>query len=165
MKKIKYSLLREGLEKHDLLDLVDNTIIIDKFKPKFGKDKDIIVTAFSCKAEKAAYDLSDFIEKGNYEIPLQDCETSFAPDTNGNWLVFIETDRTRQYPKLLHKIIQDVERLTDKLKWNFIPLGKKLPIPYSVANIEKHVILSSNEYVVQQEQDNITERIKFLNKY
>jgi hypothetical protein len=165
MKKIKYSLLKEGLEKHDLLDLVDNVFLIDKFKPKFASDKDIIVTAFSCKNESAAEDLSDFIEKGNYEIPLQDCETSFAPDNKGNWLVFIETDRTRQYPKLLAGIIKDIERLTDKLNWKFIPLGKEMPIKYSVENIENYVILSSIKYVNYQEQNNISERFKYLTKY
>lgn len=165
MKKIKFQLLREGLGKHDLVGLVDNTFTIDKFKPKFGEEKDIIVTAFKCASESAADDLADFIEKGFYQIPLQDTETSFSPDTDGKWLVFIETDRTFQFPKLLNNIIKDVERLTDKINWNFIPLGKSMPVKFSIANIEKHVILSSSEYVNSQSDNEITERIKFLKKY
>lgn len=165
MKKIKFKLLREGLGKHDLVGLVDKTFTIDKFKPKFGEEKDIIVTAFKCANEAAADDLADFIEKGNYQIPLQDTETSFAPDTQGKWLVFIETDRTLQYAKLLTNLLKDVERLTDKLNWNFIPLGKSMPINFSLANVKNNVILSSSEYVKSQQASEISERIKFLNKY
>ena len=96
---------------------------------------------------------------------MQDTETSFSPDTDGKWLVFIETDRTFQFPKLLNNIIKDVERLTDKINWNFIPLGKSMPVKFSIANIEKHVILSSSVYVNTQSDNKITERIKFLKKY
>ena len=165
MKKIKFQLLREGLSKHDLVGLVNATFTIDKFQPKFGEEKDVIVTAFKCASESAADDLADFIEKGYYQIPLQDTETSFSPDTDGKWLVFIETDRTFQFPKLMYNILKDIERLTDKINWNFIPLGKSMPVNFSVANIEKHVILSSSEYVKTQSDKEIKERIEFLKKY
>ena len=56
MKKIKFQLLREGLGKHDLVELVDSTFTIDKFKPKFGEEKDIIVTAFKCASESKKKD-------------------------------------------------------------------------------------------------------------
>ena len=65
----------------------------------------------------------------------------------------------------MYNILKDIERLTDKINWNFIPLGKSMPVNFSVANIEKHVILSSSEYVKTQSDKEIKERIEFLKKY
>lgn len=102
----------EGLEAGDLKRLVDTNISIDEFKSKLGKDKDICVLAFTVYGGKdPALDVVSFAEKG-YEWVV-DADTSSGEDDDGNFLVFIELDRTESIPDQVCELIEDMTWLTE----------------------------------------------------
>ena len=57
-----------SLRQHELKNLFSNVILVDKFRPKIGKDENIIVIAFKCIQQMPTKDLEQFIQNGPYDI-------------------------------------------------------------------------------------------------
>jgi hypothetical protein len=98
--------LKEGLEMGDLSRLVHNELHIDEYKSKMGEDADIVVITFKVKGKDPATDLVNFIEK-SYDWIL-DADTSAGEMDDGDYIVFVETERT---PAVIDQIIQMLEEL------------------------------------------------------
>ena len=102
--------LIEGLENGDLKRLVHNELHIDEFKSKLGDDEDVIVVSFKVHGKEPAQDLVDFIEKG-YEWVV-DADVSSGEMDDGDYIVFVECDRTPEVPKQLFSMMKDVVNIT-----------------------------------------------------
>ena len=80
-----------SLRQHELKNLFSNVILVDKFRPKIGKDEDIVVIAFKCIQQMPTKDLEQFIQNGPYDI--LDVESTESIDKDGIYYVFIEFKR------------------------------------------------------------------------
>jgi len=103
--------LNENLEAGDLKRLVSPSIHIDEYKSKMGDDADICVISFKVAGKEPATDLVSFVEKG-YDWVL-DADVSSGEKEGGDYLVFIELDRTPELPKQITRMISDINNLTE----------------------------------------------------
>lgn len=103
-------LLRENLEQGDLKRLVHSELHIDEYKSKMGDDADICVVSFKVSGKEPSADLVSFIEKG-YDFVL-DADVSSGEKEGGDYLVFVELDRTPKLPEQIIQIMEDLMNLT-----------------------------------------------------
>jgi hypothetical protein len=104
--------LNENLESGDLKRLVHNELHIDEYKSKMGDDADICVISFKVAGKEPAIDLVSFIEKG-YDWVL-DADVSSGEKEGGDYLVFVELDRTPALPEQIYQLISDIVNLTEQ---------------------------------------------------
>lgn len=103
-------LLRENIEMGDLKRLVHNELHIDEYKSKMGDDADVCVISFKVSGKEPSADLVSFIEKG-YDYVL-DADVSSGEKEGGDYLVFVELDRTEELPEQIMRIMHDLMNLT-----------------------------------------------------
>ena len=103
--------LKEGLEQGDLARLVHNELHIDEYKSKMGNDEDMVVVSFKVGGKDPAIDLVNFIEKG-YDWVV-DADTSAGEMEDGDYIVFVEMDRTPKVPAQVMELIEDLVGLTE----------------------------------------------------
>jgi hypothetical protein len=103
-------LLRENLEHGDLKRLVHNELHIDEYKSKMGDDADVCVISFKVSGKEPSADLVSFVEKG-YDFVL-DADVSSGEKEGGDYLVFVELDRTAKLPEQIIKLMEDLMNLT-----------------------------------------------------
>jgi hypothetical protein len=104
--------LFEGLELGDLKRLVHSELHIDEFKSKLGEDEDVVVVSFKVKGKDPAQDLVGFIEKG-YDWVI-DADVSSGEMDDGDYIVFVECDRTPKIAKQIYGMMEDVMNLTEQ---------------------------------------------------
>ena len=102
-------MLTESLRKHDLEGLVGRKIHIDEFKSKMGDDADIIVVSFKVTGRAPGEDLVDFIEKA-YPFVL-DADVSSGELDEGEYLVFVELERTPRAVANILKMLTELDNL------------------------------------------------------
>lgn len=138
--------LQEGLEHGDLRRLVFSTFSIDEYKSKMGEDADVMVITFKVLGNDPANDLMEFIERG-YDFVL-DADVSSGEDSDGNWLVFVEMDRSRLRSKDIVRLIEEILNLTEQniTDWSFTYKDDKIPYSVSEENIDQQVPLSPKQY-------------------
>ena len=105
-------LLRENLEQGDLKRLVHDELHIDEYKSKMGDDSDVCVISFKVAGKEPSADLVSFVEKG-YDFVL-DADVSSGEKEGGDYLVFIELDRTAELPGQIIQIMEDLMNLTEQ---------------------------------------------------
>jgi len=114
-KKIKMNKrqqFNENLEYGDLKRLVHNELHIDEYKSKMGDDADVCVISFKISGKEPGLDLVSFIEKG-YSFIL-DADVSSGEKEGGDYLVFVELERTPELPKQIISVMQDIMNLTEQ---------------------------------------------------
>jgi len=105
-------LLRENLEQGDLTRLIHNELHIDQYKSKMGTDEDVCVVSFKVKGKEPSADLVGFIEKG-YNFVL-DADVSSGEKEGGDYLVFVELERSKKLPTQIIDIMDDLMNLTEQ---------------------------------------------------
>jgi hypothetical protein len=105
-------LLRENLEQGDLKRLIHNELHIDEYKSKMGTDEDVCVISFKVAGKEPGADLVSFIEKG-YDFVL-DADVSSGEKEGGDYLVFVELERTDKLPEQIIVIMEDIMNLTEQ---------------------------------------------------
>jgi hypothetical protein len=111
LKNQQFNLL-EGLEKNDLKRLIHAEMHVDEFKSKLGQDRDVCVISFKVDGKDPALDLVNFCEKG-YDWVL-DADTSSGEMDDGDYIVFVEIERTKELPERIMTMMQDIMNLTDQ---------------------------------------------------
>ncbi len=106
------NLLQENLEQGDLKRLVHTELHIDEYKSKMGDDADVCVVSFKVAGKEPSMDLVNFIEKG-YDYVL-DADVSSGEKEGGDYLVFVELDRTPELPKQIIEMLDDIMNLTEQ---------------------------------------------------
>jgi hypothetical protein len=109
-------LLREGLEEKDLARLVHDELHIDEYRSKMGEDQDLVVVSFKVKGKEPANDVVNFLEKG-YDWII-DADVSSGEMEDGDYIVFVELERTPKVPEEIHRMIDDLQNVVD------VPIGK-----------------------------------------
>ena len=104
--------LFEGLEYGDLKRLIHTELHIDEFKSKLGADEDTVVISFKVRGKEPAQDLVNFIEKG-YEWVI-DADVSSGEMDDGDFIVFIECDRTPKLAGELVEMMEDIMNATEQ---------------------------------------------------
>ena len=111
--------LQEGVTHGDLGRLVEPNMTVDEFRSKMGEDKDIVVIGFTVFGKDPADDMVNFIEK-SYDWVL-DADVSSGETSDGNYVVFVEIQRTNKVPDQILSMIEDLMNLTDQKveDWTF----------------------------------------------
>ena len=107
-----YRLLRENLEQGDLKRLIHDELHIDQYKSKMGTDEDVCVISFKVSGKQPSADLVGFIEKG-YDFVL-DADVSSGEKEGGDYLVFVELERSEKLPVQIMEIMNDLMNLTEQ---------------------------------------------------
>jgi hypothetical protein len=134
----------------DMVDQIGDTITIDEYSAKMGKDKDIVTVTFTAHSKLAAEDLVTWFERG-YDFVL-DASVSEGELEPGKWLVFAELDRRSKVPNRIITLLSDLETLTDiKLKdWKVEIEGEECEADEDA--IREHMILNPNVYKDEKEE-------------
>jgi hypothetical protein len=150
-------ILKEGLDYHDMVDQLDDTITVDEYAAKMGKDSDIVTITFVVHSKSAAQDLVQWLEVG-YDWIL-DASVSQGEIEPGKWLVFAETNRRTSTPERICEILEDLETLTDrKLKdWTIEVNDEEYDADPEI--LKQVMTLSPHEYKAKVEKE------KELNEY
>lgn len=145
------NILTEGLDYMDMKDQVGNTLTVDEYSARMGKDKDIVTLTFTTNSKLAAEDLVSWFERG-YEFVL-DASVSDGEIEPGKWLVFVEMDRRSKVPNRIITLLSDLETLTDfKLKdWVVDIEGDEVKAEEEL--IREKMILNPNVYAEMKEDN------------
>ena len=143
----------EGMTPQKMSGKVLDKFLVDVFKPKNGNEKDIVVFTFLVNQKESAKNLQRFISKGPFD--LIDVEASPAPDEDGNYLVFIEMDRSRDMFGIMDDILQHIDYLVDVHHWRFRPYSHNAFIKWNRDNFVKAVPQNSAEYSGDEPKDKI----------
>lgn len=76
-----------------------------------GDDADMVVLSFKVGGKEPAVDLVNFIEKG-FDFII-DADTSAGEMEDGDYIVFVEMERTPRVPAQILEILEDMVGLTD----------------------------------------------------
>lgn len=96
----------------DLKRLIHNELHIDEYKSKMGTDEDVCVISFKVSGKEPSADLVSFIEKG-YDFVL-DADVSSGEKEGGDYLVFVELERTGKLPDQILEVMNDIMNLTEQ---------------------------------------------------
>lgn len=105
-------ILRENLEMGDLKRLVNTSLHIDEYKSKMGEDSDVCVLSFKVTGKEAGNDMVAFIEKG-FDFVL-DADVSSGEKEGGDYLIFVELQRTKKLPEQIITMMNDIMNLTEQ---------------------------------------------------
>jgi hypothetical protein len=149
--------LNEGLDYHDMIDQIDDTITVDEYAAKMGKDSDVVTITFVVHSKAAAQDLVHWLEVG-YDWIL-DASVSQGEVEPGKWLVFAETNRRTSTPDRICEILEDLYTLTDrKLKEWTVEINEE-EYDADPEVLKQVMTLSPHEYRAK------TEKEEELNEY
>ena len=145
-----------ALQHGDLKDTVLSKISIDEFEPKTGDVKEVLVLGMYAIEEGAAKDLYSFLNSSVYDI--RDVEVSPNPNSDGNYMLFVEIDRNSNTLESIDNIVADIENATGKLKWkasthltdDYFPLGSNELAEVVITDPENY--MTRDEYEAQQAQ-------------
>ena len=139
-------MINEGLEQNDLKRLVHNEMHIDEFKSKLGRDEDVVVVSFKVCGKEPAQDLVNFIEKG-YDWVI-DADVSSGEMDDGDYIVFIECERTKEIPNNIVTMMSDVINLTGQelSDWRVRYYHDKEDHDLSVESLNKLIPQTPEEY-------------------
>jgi predicted transcriptional regulator len=150
--------LYEGLEHGDLARLVHNKLHIDEFRSKMGEDADILVLSIKTVEKKAAEDLMNFIERG-YEWVL-DADISTGELDDGDYLVFVELERTPAAAEHIVELIEDIINLTKQKisDWHFQYQKNDKEYPLLKRFIRQVVPLTPDQYIEKYDADEMFDK-------
>ena len=145
--------LNENLEGGDLKRLVHDELHIDEYKSKMGDDADVCVVSFKVSGKEPAIDLVSFIEKG-YDWVL-DADVSSGEKEGGDYLVFVELDRTPAMPEQIYQLISDIVNLTEQdiTDWRVRYFKSNSEHDLTVETLGQIMALTPEKYRAKYEKD------------
>ena len=151
--KMHNNQLNENLEEGDLKRLVHDELHIDEYKSKMGDDADVCVISFKVSGKEPAIDLVSFIEKG-YDWVL-DADVSSGEKEGGDYLVFVEIDRTPIMPQQIYDLISDLVNLTEQdiLDWRVLYFKSNKEHDLTVEALSQIMPLTPSKYRAKYEKD------------
>ena len=151
--KMHNNQLNENLEGGDLKRLVHDELHIDEFKSKMGDDADVCVVSFKVAGKEPAIDLVSFVEKG-YDWVL-DADVSSGEKDGGDYLVFVELDRTPQLPEQIYQLIADLVNLTEQdiTDWRVLYFKSNKEHDLTVESLSQIIPLTPAKYRAKYEKD------------
>ena len=149
--------LFEGLEQNDLARLIAPYFHFDEYESKMGKDEDVAVISYKVTGKYPAKDLVNFIEKG-YEWVV-DADVSAGELEDGDYLVFVELERTKDLPEQIENMVKDVLNLTGQelSEWKMRVRSKPTTYELTKENIEELIPLNAQDYRARYGQGKLDE--------
>jgi len=149
----KINQLNENLEHGDLARLIHPELHIDEYKSKMGDDADVCVISFKVSGKEPASDLVGFVEKG-YDFVL-DADVSSGEKEGGDYLVFLELERSKELPEQIIKIMEDLMNLTEqKLEdWRVRYYKSQKDHDLTKESLREIVVLSPEEYSAKYDKE------------
>jgi hypothetical protein len=145
------TILNESLDYLDMENQINDTITVDEYSAKMGKDKDIVTVTFTVNNKLAADDLVSWLERG-YDFVL-DASVSEGEIKPGKYLVFVEMDRRSKVPERIISVLSDLETLTGlKLNDWTVEVGGE-SVDADEAALKNAIILNPNVYEEEKEVD------------
>lgn len=154
--------LDEGLRSLDLENLVDSLIEVDTYRSKMGEDQDVCVLTFKVSDRAPAKDLTEFIEKG-YDFVL-DSDISSGENSQGNYFVFVELQRSPKLTSQIKDITYGVKRLSGNSDWNFKYHRENQKYDLTTESMEQVIPMSAGEYNSKMNRFRTEEVKRFFNK-
>lgn len=150
----------ENLEFGDLSRVIHTEVHIDEYKSKMGDDADICVVSFKVAGKEPGIDLMSFIEKG-YDWVL-DADISSGEKEDGDYLVFVEIDRTPRIPELVVQMIEDLTNLVDNSieDWRFRYQKSTKDHPVTVEALTANVVLTPEKYQKKYQKNDELDQLK-----
>jgi hypothetical protein len=150
-------IINEGLDYLDMKDQISDTVTVDEYAAKMGKDSDIVTLTFITSSKLAAQDLVTWFERG-YDFVL-DASISDGELEPGKWLVFVEMDRRSKVPNRIITLLSDLTTLTgfDLEDWVVEVEGDKHHADEEI--LRKAIVLNPNEYKMEKEPDKLDEEL------
>jgi hypothetical protein len=149
--------LNENLEIGDLKRLVHPELHIDQYKSKMGDDADVCVVSFKVSGKEPSADLVAFIEKG-YDYVL-DADVSSGEKEGGDYLVFVEFDRSSELPEQIMQIMEDLMNLTEQSidDWRVRYHKSTKDLDLTIESLSQVIPLSPKAYSAKykEEQDEL----------
>ncbi len=131
----------------EMVNLVQPTLSIDQYKPKIGEASETVVVAFEVANENAANDLSNLIET---DITEQlDVDVSQGPNSDGNYLVFVEFDRNNKLHESIMGIMKVVSGVTDITEWTYNFYKGEDARELNEENLSETVLDNKEQYVLK----------------
>lgn len=134
--------LNEDLTEGDLDGLVNSIVRVDKHKSKVGDDRDIIVIAFYVKTKNASEDMVSFLERGYTEII--DADNVSSENIDGDFVVFVESERSEEFPTMFQEVLDGLERLTSVENFSFKHYKSEKTLNYQ--ELISRIPLNAEEY-------------------
>jgi hypothetical protein len=141
-----FNKITEGVESGDLKRLVEPNIHIDEFKSKMGDDKDICVISYRLHGKEPGFDMINFFEIG-YDYVL-DADVSSGELEDGDYVVFIELERSKLLPQQIMELTTDLLNLTEQEidEWTVKYRGKSSYTELTQENLARIIPLTPQEY-------------------
>jgi hypothetical protein len=136
--------LSEGLRSGDLESYVSETFTVDRYKSKMGEDSDVVVLGFHVREKYPAIDLMEFIEKG-YDFIL-DADMSAGEETDGQYKVFVEIERTPALEEQLQELIGGISQLCKCSNWQFQYQKSSRIVEFNQDNIVQYIPMTTEDY-------------------
>ena len=151
-------IINESLDYMDMEDQIKDTITVDEYAAKMGKDKDIVTVTFTTHSKLAAEDLVSWLERG-YDFVL-DASVSDGEIKLGEYLVFVEMDRRSKVPERIITLLSDLETLTGlKLKdWTVKVNGDEYDADEDT--LKNVIILNPNKYETEVEEEEVSDEVE-----
>lgn len=154
--------LSEGLRALDLEQMIESVFEIDTFKSKMGEDPDVCVLTFKVKDRAPAKDLMEYIEKGfNFVL---DADTSSGENSEGEYYVFVELNRSPRLSQQIKDLTDSVERLTGIKEWQFKFHKSKDVLELTENNIDRTVPRTPSDYSRYMNRLRTESVTRFFNK-
>lgn len=143
--------LFESLDYLDMEGQITDTITVDEYSAKMGKDSDIVTLTFTVNSKLAAEDLVNWLERG-YDFVL-DASVSDGEINPGKWLVFVEMERRSKVPNRICTILTDLETLTGTKLSEYKVDIEGDEVAADEDSIRERMILNPNEYHTEKEDE------------
>lgn len=104
-----------SLRENNLQDTMLRKISFDEFLPKTGNEDEVAVIGFYLMEESPGKDLYVFLNTS--VVDSRDIEVSPNPDEDGYYMVFVELDRDGNLLQNVRAIVDEIERVSGKLRW------------------------------------------------
>lgn len=139
MSKILYE---KSLVPEVLKDLIDPIISIDEYEPKMDSHNIVIMFQVLNNFD-AAYDLSSFIEKSPEEVV--DTEAAETPNIDGKYNVFVEMERSVDFPTKFLSLLKDIENVCPNPGWKLQLYKVNDPIDLDTKKMAKNLNLKTDD--------------------
>lgn len=126
--------------KHTILPKIS----IDEFHPKAGTEDGVIVVAFYFRDQEPANDLNTFIQRGF--IDTLGVDVSPSTDESGNYLLFVELERSKSFPGVFKQLLRDIKNVTGKVDWEIKVLGTDRVYSLTDAGLFSNIITNPAAY-------------------
>ncbi|MBW2562531.1 MAG: tetratricopeptide repeat protein [Deltaproteobacteria bacterium] len=140
--------MEDDLPTGEFYSFVQDKILVDEFKPKFGDEKDFAVFSFLVKQRDTAHKLMNYIVQKNFNLLDVGVSPNLKPDPKNDWkyILFIEMSRNKDMFATMDKLLIHIDHLVSIKQWYFKASGYKEYMDWDRDNFVKVVPQTADEY-------------------